>query len=217
MRVCVVKSTRIAARVATIALPLCLAAACVSVSGGQYPTLAPGWHLHSDLRVGYAIALPSAWSAFDSGHLDDMVRACSSAEQGQRRSSWIAELAQRGAVLIACDTARAADAHVPIAYVIRSQAPPEGLDDYVASATQGAGRTIIRQQHLKVNAGDMIVQHVHERLTLPDGTADDILQYQYMVIRYGELHLLLIEFPTDLQDVIGSDIDRIGTSFTPTP
>jgi hypothetical protein len=90
------------------------------------------------------------------------------------------------------------------------------LDQYVANVALDPGRTLMGQQRLRVNAGDMIVRHVHERTTLPDGTAHDLVQYQYLVVRYNALHFLFIEFPTALEDSIGVDMDRMGTSLTPT-
>jgi hypothetical protein len=61
----------------------------------------------------------------------------------------------------------------------------------------------------------MVIQHVHERLTLPDGSAHDLMQYQFLVVRFNALHLFFVEFPTALEDANVKDAELMGTSFTP--
>lgn len=191
---------------------------CVRVEGFNNPTIAPGWHLYSSLEVGYAVALPSRWSAFDlDGQLDLAVRTCS-VEGALRdaRKQQIDSLHQRQVRLFVCESGRDTDSQVPIAYAAPRSAPPsEGLDRFLDGGTQAAGREVLERRHVTTNAGDMVVRHIRERVILPDGSMRDTLQYQYFVVRFGWLHILLIEFPTALTESYAKDVELIGMSFTP--
>jgi hypothetical protein len=201
-----------------IAVALLACISCVTVESGNYPTLAVStWQLYKNLDIGYALTLPRFWEVIDLDRQPDRAPvAC--APDGQLRDSrraQIESLHSRGVRLFACDTNRAADQEVPLAYTVRGQAPAEGLDKYLDSTAQVAGREVLVRRHAATNAGDMVIQHVHERLTLPDGSAHDLMQYQFLVLRFNALHLFFVEFPTALEDAIGKDADLMGTSFTP--
>ncbi|MDQ6721501.1 MAG: hypothetical protein M3003_12010 [Candidatus Dormibacteraeota bacterium] len=198
---------------ATIALT-----SCVTTEGFNNPTLpAPQWHLFTNLDTGYALALPQNWSAFDlNGDIELAASKCSAeGPLKDARHQQLTDLHSRGVRLFACDTSRAADARLPIAYAVAGQVPAEGLDKYLDSTKQAPGRELLDRRHVKTNAGDMVVQRVHERLTAQDGSALDTVQYQFLVIRFNALHLFFVEFQTAIQDAIDHDAQLIGMSLTP--
>jgi hypothetical protein len=191
---------------------------CVRVEGFNNPTIAPGWHLYASGEVGYAVALPKGWAAFDLDAQSDLaVRTCSvGGTVRDARKQQIDSLHQRQVRLFVCDSGRDSDSQVPIAYAApRSTPPSEGLDRYLDGGKQADGREVVERRHVNTNAGDMVVRHIRERITLPDGTTRDTLQYQYFVVRFSSLHILLIEFPTALTESYAKDVELIGTSFTP--
>lgn len=191
---------------------------CVSVDRYNNPTLpAAQWHLYGGLDIGYAITLPKDWSAFDlNTEIDVAVNTCAfDAQLREARRQRVTDLHARGVRLFACDTSRAAEPQVPVAYGVSGNAPPEGLDRYLDTTKQPQGREVLSRRHVTTNAGDMVVQKLRERVTAQDGTSADTMQYQFVVIRFNRLHLLLVEFPTPLQDAISNDAELIGTSFTP--
>jgi len=66
------------------------------------------------------------------------------------------------------------------------------LDKYLNDSKQAPGRELVERQHIQANSDDMmVVQRIRERLTAPDGTSLDTMQYQFLVIRFGALHLFL--------------------------
>ncbi len=198
---------------AVIALP-----SCVTTEGFNNPTLpASQWHLFSNLDLGYALALPQHWSAFDlNTEIDSATESC--AQDGQlkdARRQQLTDLHTRGVRLFACDTSRAGDPRLPIAYAVAGRVPPEGLDKYLDNIKLPAGRDLLDRRHVKTNAGDMVLQKVHERLTAQDGSALDTMQYQFLVVRFNALHLFFVEFQTAIQDTMDHDAQLIGTSLTP--
>ncbi len=198
---------------ATIALT-----SCVTTERFNNPTLpAPQWHLFANLDTGYALTLPQNWSAFDLDSDIELAAGKCSAEGPLKdaRHQQLTDLHARGVRIFACDTSRAADGRLPIAYGVAGQVPSEGLDKYLDSTKQAPGREILDRRHVKTNAGDMVMQKVHERLTAQDGSALDTIQYQFLVIRFNALHLFFVEFQTAIQDAIEHDAQLIGTSLTP--
>ncbi|MDQ6884821.1 MAG: hypothetical protein M3077_11395, partial [Candidatus Dormibacteraeota bacterium] len=131
------------------------------------------WHLFANLEAGYALTLPQTWSAFDLNTDIELAAGKCSVDGPLKdaRQQQLTNLHARGVRLFACDTSRAGDARIPIAYGVAGQVPAEGLDKYVDGTKQAAGREVLDRRHTKTNAGDMIVQKVHERLTAQDGSA----------------------------------------------
>jgi len=203
-------------------LVLVLAAAmcgsgCVSVQGYNNPTVPPRWHLYGGLEIGYAVAMPRDWASFDLNTQIDLAAGVCSLDETtkQLRRQQITNLHDRGVRLFACDQSRDADRQIPLAYAVTGSAPQEGLDKYLDRQQQAQGRDLVERRHVNANAGDMVIQKVRERVTAPDGTAFDTTQYQFMVVRFNAFHLFFVEFPTGLESAVGSDVELMGTSFTP--
>ena len=193
---------------------------CVSVKaeGFNNPTL-PGqqWHLYGGLEIGYAMTLPRTWTAFDlNTQLDLGSRACGLGSQlVEQRRQVMSDLHNRGVRLFACDTSRNTELHMSAAYAVTGAAPPEGLDKYLDGLAQITGREVVDRRHVKTNAGDMVMQKIRERRPMADGSIVATTQYQFLVIRFGALHLLFVDVPTALEESVGKDAELIGTSFTP--
>ncbi len=182
------------------------------------PTLpAPQWHLYGGLEIGYSLALPRTWSAFDlNTQLDLAISTCSRDESLKRaRRPQITNLHDRGVRLFACDQSRDGDASLPVAYAVTGTAPAEPLDKYLDNQKQAAGREVVQRRHFRTNAGDMVLQDVRERLTANDGTVIDTTQRQFLVVRFSSLHLFIVEIPTALFEAVANDAEIMGTSFTP--
>lgn len=194
-----------------------LGSGCISVQGYNNPTVPPQWHLYGGLEIGYAVAMPRDWAAFDlNTQIDLAAGICSLTDAAkQLRRQQIASLHDRGVRLFACDQSRDADRQTPLAYAVTGSAPSDGLDKYLDRQQQAQGRDLLERRHLSTNAGDMVIQKIRERAVAPDGTAIDTTQYQFIVIRFNALHLFFVEFPTALLGVVGPDAELIGTSFTP--
>jgi hypothetical protein len=178
----------------------------------------PGWILYGGLDIGYSLMLPPTWTAFDlNTQIDLAASSCTTdAPSRELRRQSVTSLHDRGVRLFACDTSRNADPHVPVAYGVTGQAPSDGLDKYLdRNSNMPQGREIVDRHHLATNAGDMVLQRVHERLTTPDGSPVDTMQYQFFVIRFNHLHLFFVEIPTILQDAIGKDAELMGSTLTP--
>jgi hypothetical protein len=198
--------------------PILILASCVTVTNFNNPTPpAPQWQLYTNFEAGYALTIPQTWSAFDLNSQIDLAAASCylDAQVRDAHRLQLTSLHDRGVRIFACDTSRNTDPRLPIAYAVAGQVPPEGLDKYLDGTTQVAGRELLDRRHVKTNAGDMVVQKIHERLTAQDGTALDTIQYQFLVIRFNALHLFFVEFPTALQDAVDQDAQLIGTSLTP--
>jgi hypothetical protein len=43
----------------------------------------------------------------------------------------------------------------------------------------------------------------------------ETMQLQFFVVRFDALHVLLVEFPSELGHTCVQDADHIGTTFTP--
>jgi hypothetical protein len=205
----------ILAIIATLTLVSCTS---VRVEGFNNPTL-PGqqWRLYGGVEIGYAITLPRGWSAFDlNTQLDLGSRICAlNSQLAEERRKLMSELHSRGVRLFACDQSRDAEPRIPVAYAVTGPTPSEGLDKYLDKTRQVEGREVIDRRHVNTNAGDMVVQKVHERRPMTDGSFVETTQYQFLVIRFGALHLFFVDFPTALQDAVGKDAELMGTSFTP--
>lgn len=91
---------------------------CVRVEAYNNPTLVPGWQLYSSVEVGYALALPTGWAAFDLDTEVALAVGTCSVEGKLRdaRREQINGLHQRGVRLYLCDSGRVADADFATAY-----------------------------------------------------------------------------------------------------
>jgi hypothetical protein len=191
---------------------------CLSVQSYNSPTVpGPQWKVLGGSSLGYAVTLPNSWAGFDlATQVDAAVTGCSPDEAVRSRlRQTISALRERGVRLFACDAGRGRDPRQPVAFAISGASPPEGLDAYLAKQPQAPGREIVERRHLSTNAGDMVLQRIRERLTAPDGTTVDTTQLQFLVIRFSALHILIVEYPSALEDLVGSDAASIGGSFTP--
>ena len=195
-------------------------ASCVSLRVESFndPTLpSSAWSVYSNLELGYALTLPFFWSAFDlDKDIDKAVSTCDPGKGRPLQRDSLTNLHQRGVRLFICD-ARGIFSAVPVGYAARGALPTSALDAFIddANAHQAPGRTVVEKRHAMVNAGDMIIQRVHERVAATNGPAVETTQYQFYVVRFNSLNFFFIEAPTASESIIDSDADLIGRSFTP--
>lgn len=189
-------------------LMILLSLRCVSFNAGvaSNPTLpASNWHLFSDASVGYALAIPESWNAFDLDRgVDAVIEHC-----GSNLRERVADLHDRGVRLFACDSAQRGSEPV-LAYAIRGQLPSEGLDNFLDGVKQPPGREVVERRHIEGTVGAITLQRVREQLG-----SSDTMQYQFYVVRFSTLHVLFVEVPTSLYDGMRETLERIGTTFTP--
>jgi hypothetical protein len=197
-----------------------LSAACavVRVEGYNNPTLpAPGWHLYGGLEVGYAVALPQAWAAFDLKDQADLAAGKCSSTQELRdlRKQLIDDLRARSVRLFMCDSTLDAQPDLPIGYAARTAVPSTTIDQYLERLPQAPGRRVVDRHHTQTNAGDMVVQRINETVTRSDGSVHGAVQLQFFLIRFDALHVCFLEFSSELGETYVQDAERIGTTFTP--
>lgn len=195
-----------------------LLAGCLRVESYNNPTLpVPQWHLYSDIEVGYALALPEKWAAFDlDRQIDLAAEKCSSNRQlREARVRLLTDLHARSVRFFACDSGRESDVDLPIAYAARASALSGSIDAYLDGLPQAPGRKLVDRHHSPTNAGDMVIQEVRQHVTRPDGTTHDTTQLQFLVVRFDALHLLLVEFPSEIEGTYARNAELFGTSFTP--
>ena len=201
---------------ALVALTL---AGCVSVQTVNNPVLPGGdWHLYSDISVGLALALPRAWHAFDLRTLDTLaVGACASDNPTIRamHASRVAMLKDRGVVFYACDASDDMSAQSAFAYAVHGPAPNVPLDKYLADMRQAPGRSVTDVHVEKTASGELAIQKINGTVVGADGVSRETRQWQYLAIRFGQLHVLFIEFGASNLEQYVDTIDKIGRSFTP--